>query len=169
MPRHPNTRRDVLKGLAAGAAGLAAASAVPAEAGVADSGLSPAPRRAADRSWSLLAPVGPGDHLGFGWHAGRLQQGDGAWTLSLVHAELGVARVAICYHQGAPRGLASTELLDLVLMDGGTGDRRTEESVGRVILALCRVLARNELAAAADFPHLMTHAERVERFGPEQL
>ncbi len=163
MSRHPNTRRDVLKGLAAGAAGVAAAAAVPAEAAA------PAPRGEAEPAWEILSPVRPGDHLGFGWRAGRLRRAAGAWTLSLIHPERGLARVAICYRRGAARGLASTELLDLVLMDGAAGDRRTDEALGRVIIALSRVLARNERAVAEASSHLMTHAERVARFGPELL
>jgi len=167
MPRPNNTRRDVLKGLAVGA-GLAATGALPetSQAGP----LSPE-FNAGDKNnpWSLLAPVAPGDHLGFGWHAARLDTGDGAWTLSLAHAELGLARVAICYRQSEAQGLVSTDLLDIVLMDGGAGDNPTEESVGRVVMALSRIIRKNELAIAQNFPHLMTHAERIERFGPESL
>ena len=54
-------------------------------------------------------------------------------------------------------------------MDGGAGDNPTEESVGRVVMALSRIIRKNELAIAQNFPHLMTHAERIERFGPESL
>ncbi len=164
MSRHPNTRRDVLKGLAVGAAGIAAVTAaVPAEAGA------PVPRDEAEPAWEILSPVRPGDHLGFGWRAGPLRRGAGAWTLSLLHAEHGEARVAICYRRGEARGLASTELLDLVLMDGAAGDRPTDEALGRVIIALSRILDRNERAVAEASAHLMTHAERVARFGPELL
>lgn len=164
MPQAKNTRRDVLKGLAVGA-GIVATGTVPEAANAA----LPASLNGSNDPWMLLAPVQSGEHLGFGWHAAKLAAGDGAWTLTLAHAELGLARIAICYRRDGAEGLASTQLLDLVLMDGGTGSQPTEESVGRVVMALSKVIARNELAVAEKFPHLMTHAERVARFGPESL
>jgi hypothetical protein len=161
-----NSRRDVLKGLAVG---VAASAAMPAAARAGISAPPRAERAGAPEHWALLAPVEPGTHLGLGWHAGRLDLAGGAWILTLASAEQGLARVSICYRSGAPRGLAHTELLDLVLMDGGAGDQRTEESVGRVVMGLAALLRRNELVHADRFAALLTHDERVERYGPESL
>jgi len=59
-----------------------------------------------------------------------------------------------------------------VVMDGGQGDRATEESLGRALMALARNVSANELRTQADpalLGSLLTHGERVGRFGPEAL
>ena len=67
--------------------------------------------------------------------------------------------------------MGHTELLDLILMDGGAGASPTEESIGRVVRAIAEVVRRNELREGAEdeLARLMTHGERVETFGPETL
>lgn len=165
-----NTRRDVLAGFAGatvGASLLGAAASTPAYAR-----RSAPPVPASGDDWALLAPARAGFELGCGWRADRLERGQGALTLTLDHPDRGEARVAICYHQGAPRGLAHTELLDLILMDGGDGDRPTEESVGVVLMKLAQVIGENEVGGAipgAKLASLLTHDERVKRFGPDVL
>lgn len=128
---------------------------------------------AGDGPWWLLAPLSRGDHLGEGWflaHLGPVRRG--ASVLTLQHRDGEVARVHLCYHDGTPRGLAHTTVLDLVLMDGGAGDKPTDENLGRVLLGLARVIRANELAdddRLQQLAAMQPHAERVDTYGPETL
>jgi hypothetical protein len=120
-----------------------------------------------------MAPFAPGSALGLGWHVHSFGAVDrGAAVLTLMNQDGGVARVHICAHEGQPRGLAHTRLLDLILMDGGDGARATDETVGRVLLGLAAKMGDNELEPSGDLHPLacmMTHGDRVVHFGPETL
>ena len=57
-------------------------------------------------------------------------------------------------------------------MDGGQGDKPTEETIGRVLLTLADIIAENEIRDEADLSkvtRMLTHLERVELYGPETL
>ncbi len=161
-----NSRRQVLKGLAIGAA----ATAVPVRAATAATG--PDHFSRASGVWALVSPYGKGAHLGFGWFLGGLSFDKGAAVLHLLTETGQRAHAALCYHRGQPRGMASTDYLDLVLMDGGQGDKRTDEELGRVLMRLAEVVRDNEGAVLNDrglSGKLLTHAERLDRYGPEVL
>ena len=164
------TRRQLIQGLGIGMlAGTAPTAALAKDA----------PRRRAtwttDRPpWWLLAPLAAGSSVGRGWSLDALSPvRDGAAVLSLSHRDGRLARLHICAHDGRPRGLAHTALFDLVLMDGGQGDRPTDESLGRVLLTLAHHLRRNELRSddqqVASVGGLLSHDQRVALYGPEQL
>ncbi|MEB2286417.1 MAG: 2Fe-2S iron-sulfur cluster-binding protein [Myxococcales bacterium] len=126
---------------------------VAAQSGIADDCAAP---------WALLAPFGEGASLPLGWSIESLSPiRAGAATLVLVHAEHGRARVAIRRNGGAPLGVAHTGALDLMLLNGGSGGARTEESVGRVLIVLAQALeAQPSTVAAARFiAALRPHAE----------
>jgi hypothetical protein len=171
-----DSRRNVLKKLLAG---TAAAAAVPGSAsaafeavqnGAAAAGISlptgPAP-------WWMLAPVGVGTPLKYGWYVEGLSPVErGASVLTLAHTNGRKAKVHLCAHNGRPRGLAHTAMLDLVLMDGGSGSFRTDEKLGRVVLGLAERVRRNETQPNGDLApvaRMMSHDERVQAFGPESL
>ena len=81
-------------------------------------------------------------------------------------------KIHICIYEGKPKGMAHTELFDLVLMDGGQGNKPTEETVGRVLLSLAEKMSENELDDDADLARverMLTHGERVEVYGSESL
>jgi hypothetical protein len=162
-------RRELLRNAALVAGALPAAGALvsrPADAHVVSDA---AP--AADGPWWLLAPYTVGQHIAFGWTLGLLEPLDrGALVLNLHNGDAG-ARLHLCYHQGNPKGVAHSELLDVILMDGGQGDQSTDESLGRVMRHLANVMRQNELRddGAEQLARLMTHTERVETFGPESL
>lgn len=83
-----------------------------------------------------------------------------------------MARVHLCHHQGDPKGLAHSDLIDLVLMDGGRGDRATDESLGRVLMGLAAHIRDNELSADGDLgalARMQPHSDRVLDYGPENL
>lgn len=169
-----SSRRNLLKmiGLTAAVTAVpAAAAASPAErravlAALTGAGDSTAP-------WWLMAPIAPGSAVGLGWTVSALSQVErGAAVLSLTHRDGRAARVHLCAHGGRPRGLAHSALFDLILMDGGQGDKQTEEDLGRTLKDLARRIRHNEISEKSDLQplaHLMTHAERVALYGAETL
>jgi ferredoxin len=124
----------------------------------------------AEPPWALLAPFGEGTRLPLGWSIESLSPiRAGAATLVLAHAEHGPARIAIRRNGGAPMGVAHTDALDFMLLNGGSGGTRTEESVGRVLIALGRALAAQPAPRgvaqllAALHPHTESQAPQVPR------
>ncbi len=92
--------------------------------------------------------------------------------LTLAHSSGQKARVHLCAHNGRAQGVASSRLVDLVLMDGGSGSFRTDEKLGRVVLGLAERIKRNETAPGGNLSpiaRMMTHTDRVAAFGPETL
>ena len=164
------SRREILKKMSAGmalsvvATGVSKSQAVAAFAN--GTSLDSAP-------WWLLSPLKEGSSVGKGWvldSLGPIEQG--AAILTLRHADGRFQNIHLCVHDGEPKGLAHTSLLDLVLMDGGQGDKPTDESLGRVLMGLAKRIEHNELAGVedlTDLASLQTHAQRVERYGPENL
>jgi ferredoxin len=115
--------------------------------------------------WGLLAPFGEGAALGRGWVLESLSPiRGGATTMLLRHERDGIARVNIRRNGGAPLGVAHTDHLDFMLMNGGGGSARTEESIGQVLTDLAATLraAGNGACDAALLsalrPHTETHA-----------
>jgi hypothetical protein len=165
-----STRRQLIQGLGIGlVAGSAATPALARRAHV---------RRAAWATdlppWWLISPLTAGQQVGPTWSVGNLEVvREGAAVLTLVTGDERQARVHICAHEGRPRGLVHTALFDLVLMDGGQGDRPTDESLGRVLMQLGRHIRRNEIrsddAQIGSVTGLLSHDERVALFGPEHL
>lgn len=157
-------RRTLMKSAALGAA----ASALPLHAAMAAS-----PEVATTEDpWWLLSPLSPGQSIAFGWRLGEaLTLQKGAWVLPLVHESQATAQLHICLHGGVGRGVASTSKLDLLLMDGGDGQQATHEALGRIARYLGTVIATNEGRPEADerFAALMTHGERLFRYGGEGL
>ena len=164
------SRRNLLKFMALGTA----AAAVGAGESKAHAARRPDPSLPAsgEAPWWLLAPLGPGASVGKGWSVAGLERVErGAARLLLVKGEHR-ASVHLCLHEGAPKGPSHTEMFDLVLMDGGDGDKPTPVDLARVLRDLSNVIRRNEVAADGDWEQmakLMTHSERVVAYGPENL
>ena len=178
------TRRELLRVLAIGTAaasipaslaspGLAAAApaeglaaANPGEANPDEGITAPAP-------WWLFAPLQAGSALGAGWSLANLSEvRRGACVLELVHETGDVARVHVCGHDGRPKGLAHGHMVDLVLMDGGNGDKPTDEQLGRVLLGIAVRVRLNEGSPEGDLAPLaamMSHPDRVARYGAHSL
>ncbi len=158
-------RRQFLSALGVGAAvGLTSTEALAVATG----------SERGDAPWWLLAPLAVGDSVGLGWRIGALSAVQhGAAVLELIHGFRGqIARVHICAHLGEPRGVVHTQAFDLILMDGGDGDRRTDEKMGRVLKTLARRMQKNERELGIDratVRSMLTHVERVERYGAEAL
>ena len=123
----------------------------------------------AEPPWALLAPFGPGSPLALGWSIESLSPiRGGAATLLLTHPERGRARIAIRRNSGAPLGIAHTDALDLLLMNGGSGGTRTDESAGRVLIALARALGA-EAARPGALPFIAALEPHAEMQGPQTL
>jgi hypothetical protein len=159
-------RRDFLRLAVFGAAGASAlpsvadarTTAAPGDAGRAlvDTGAGDLPVQA---GW-LLAPLQLGSPLGLGWRLIRaFAPVDGAITVNLAHDDGRILRVDLCLLDGAPRGPASTELVDFIVMDGGDGKAPMDESVGRALRRLAAIVADNE---ARDFAVVGTVAAEFQ-------
>lgn len=163
------TRRGLLQSLAIGGAIAATgassvAEAAPVQPFFAPGGAAP---------WWLLAPLTAGSRLAGGWSVvGLSQVRKGASVLLLEHAEFGEMEVHLCAHDGSPRGVTHSALVDLIVMDGGCGDRATNESLGRALKDIASRIRLNEVRGEADLKPLsrmLPHDERVDAYGPENL
>ncbi len=117
---------------------------------------------AADGSppWGLLEPFAEGASLGLGWVLESLSPARaGAATMMLRHQSGGSARVAIRRNGGAPLGIAHTDRLDFMLMNGGGGTAHTDDSIGRVLVAFAEVLQTNVRPGDDLLAELTAHAE----------
>jgi hypothetical protein len=170
------SRRNLLKNIGMGAAAAAAGAgtvkvAQAAHMGTMEAFASGGSTRSAP--WWLVSPLRQGSAVGKGWTVQSLSSVErGAAVLELAHHDGELARVHFCAHAGAPKGLASTVLFDLVLMDGGQGDAPTPEGLGRALMGVASRVRRNELVGETDLKsvsRMLTHAERVELYGPESL
>jgi hypothetical protein len=152
-----SSRRDVIQSLVAGAV------AVPALATAAQTDV---PSSDPQAPWALIAPLKEGDELSLGWRIESLTPVErGASVLTLRHESGGHASVHLCLNNGQPLGIGASKHIDLVLMNGGKGDRPTEESIGRVVQALGRRIDEN----GGKLEGALTHHERVSRYGREAL
>lgn len=162
------SRRGVLRGMVMGAAVAASGTAVAATkttGGVWSEG--------ADAPWDLISPLSTGSRLAGGWRVQGLSGvRKGAAVLTLIHAEHGEAQIHVCAHNGRPQGIASTAMLDLVIMDGGDGDKPTNERLGRIVMDIASRIRKNETHDSADLrtmSRMMPHGERIDAYGPENL
>jgi hypothetical protein len=118
--------------------------------------------------WSLLSPLAQGAAVAHGWHvAGLTEVVDGSCALTLANQRGRELRLHLCRNDGRPRGLAYTNRLDLMVMNGGLGDLPTEETFAQAVAEVAHVLAANEGRSEheAVLSALLSHAERSERFG----
>ncbi len=170
------SRRDLLKNIGIGAAAVAAgAGSVQAAKAAHKATLEAFASGGSTKGspWWLIAPLQPGSHVGRGWAVASLSRVErGAAVLELRHRDGQSARLHVCGHDGRPKGLAHSALFDLVLMDGGRGDRRTPEGLGRALLGVADRIRKNEMVDGADLDsvaRMLPHEQRVELFGAETL
>jgi hypothetical protein len=171
-----HSRRDLLKNIGIGAAAVAATAGTVKAAEAAHKATLEAFASGGSTKgspWWLIAPLRPGSQVGQGWAVAGLSRVErGAAVLELQHRDGQVARLHVCGHEGRPKGLAHSVLFDLVLMDGGRGDRRTPEGLGRALLGVADRIRKNEMVDGADLDsvaRMLPHDERVELFGAETL
>jgi len=121
----------------------------------------PVPRADEPPPWAVLHPLTEGCGLALGWALESLGPvRGGAATMVLRHAQHGAARVAIHRNNGAPLGIAHTDHLDFLLMNGGSGTSETEPSIGRVLCAVASFLQAEGREPAPDMlAALLPHSE----------
>ncbi len=167
------SRRDVLRSMGIGAAAMAAATAAAAATVRPSMEAFTHPGQTADSPWWIIAPLKVGSTVGKGWSiAGLSEVRDGASVVRLAHRDGRAVDVHVCARSGRGQGIAQTALFDLITMDGRDRDAATPEDMGRVVMSLARRIRHNEAQLAGDlrpFAHMMSHADRVELFGPERL
>jgi len=113
--------------------------------------------------WEILAPFSEGTELGLGWVLESLSPvRSGAASLVLRHKQNGIARVAIRRNSGAPMGVAHTDSLDFMLMNGGGSTAQTDQTIERILKALASALRSKGKRLSDDvLGALLPHAERV--------
>jgi len=109
-----------------------------------------------------------GSTVAHGWSVAELSgAADGSCVLTLQNERGRTHRIHLCRNNGRPQGLVYTRRFDLVVMNGGAGDRPTEEGFAQAVAEVAHVVAANERHPrhAAVVAALMPHADRLERFG----
>jgi len=172
------TRRELLKNMGTTVAG---ATLVSGATGLATNSARASMLRAfasggqGEAPWCLMQPLEKNMCVGKGWSLSSLSGvKDGASVLTLGHPLHGTARVHICARRGDSAGLTHSHLLDFVLMDGGNGNKRTQENLGRIITGIAERVSKNELGSVDSdtldaMSRMLTHEERMALFGPENL
>lgn len=151
-------RREFLKVAVFGMLG----AALPARA------MALAGERAALPAGGLLHPLQPGQEIGLGWRLLEVHPPEGGAIRLLLGrgaaAAAELVRVDLVLRDGAPRGPAWTENIDLMVMDGATdadgGQRAMPEHLGRALRRLAAIVQRND--ALLDPGPLLTYQERAE-------
>lgn len=117
--------------------------------------------------WPLFDPLGPDSEVGLGWRLESLSDlRRGALVLALRHDGGRRAELHLCRRGHEPRGIAHTAELDLVLMNDGDGTVHTDESLGRVIKTLARLIAKNVRHTPSG---LLAHGQRINAHGPRRI
>ena len=121
--------------------------------------------------WHLIAPLKPGSEIALGWSVVALSAVvRGASILTLRGSDGRSSAIHLCQRGERPCGIAHTETVDLILMNGAEGRAPTEESLGRVIKTLALRIRENERRCPrSDGSLLMTHDRRMSEFGPQGL
>ena len=111
---------------------------------------------------ALLAPWALGAEVGLGWTLSDLRAPERGAMLLVLSREGQSARVHVCANPGCPAGIASTDRLDFILMNGGSGDGASDEELGRVLRRIAAIAATNE--ATCDLSGLLPHEQRIARW-----
>lgn len=115
-----------------------------------------------DPPWALLTPFEEGAEIGLGWVLESLSPiRAGAATMVLRHPQFGIARVTLRRNGGAPLGVAHTDHLDFMLMNGGGGTAQTEGTVGTALSSLAATLRSASQTGPDDeiLAALLPHSE----------
>ena len=124
--------------------------------------------------WWLLAPLKPGSGLKNGWKVHDLEEIKAGASVLTIERNAQLLRIHICLHDGQPKGIAHSELFDLIVMDHGEGVRTVQPELASTLFALGDIMRENEWV---DVPYpqrngikrMMTHSERVQAFGARNL
>ena len=116
--------------------------------------------------WEHVAPLSAGAALGHGRQVAELSPVQaGSCVLTLQNERGRTHRIHFCRNAGTPAGLVHTTEVDLLVMNGGSGELPTDEGLAQAVATVAHAVARNESAARVAQVGLLAHAERVERYG----
>ncbi len=93
----------------------------------------------------------------------------GGFTVELGTSEGVAARIAVCRASRSVDAVATTDQLGLLVVNGGHGRARTDESVAKAVVALASVIRSNEAKADADRVPVDTYEARVKHFGADVI
>jgi hypothetical protein len=177
-------RRAFVKGVLAGGAGVvstSAAAAADTALGLVDTQCQEDTARVLDNIaarpaahpesptcenlWPLLGPLHAGDSVGLGWRVTELSVVTGGAAVLTLASANGDARLHICRREAITHGLAQSEHLDLVLMNRGDGQVKTDESLARVVNVLAELIRRNEQRGVTLPEGLLSHESRLLFYG----
>ena len=124
--------------------------------------------------WWLFHPLSLGDEVGNGYKIkdlGKVKAGAAVLTLENTSSPL---RVHVCLHDGQPKGIAYSNLFDLIVMDQGQGVRTVPPHLASALFALEDIMRENEGVDVPDrqlngIKRMLTHSERVRLFGASNL
>ena len=123
--------------------------------------------------WWLLTPLHLGDSVGKGWRISGLRPIEkGATVLELQHFSGDQTQIHICAIEEQPVGVVHTQFLDLILMDGGQGQKATDEDLGRVVMNVALKIRKQEgqlLEQPEVLKLLEGHDFRMFQYGSENL
>src|SRR4029078_4165626 len=109
--------------------------------------------------WELVAPLSAGAALGHGWQVAELSPVQaGSCVLTLQNERGRTHRIQLRRHAGTPAGLVHTTEVDLLVMNGGSGELPTDEGLAQAVATVAHAVARNESAARVAQVGLLAHA-----------
>lgn len=160
------SRREMLCAFGYTTAGVLLPTAT-ATAGVFRNHVGPAP-------WWLLEPLGRTSDIEQGWKVHDLEEIKAGASVLTIERASQLLRVHICLHDGQPKGIASSDLFDLIVMDHGQGVRTVPPHLASALFALGDIMRENEWIDVPDhqrngIKRMMTHSERVTTFGARNL
>jgi hypothetical protein len=95
--------------------------------------------------WDLLRPLAAGSVVGYGWRVeGLTGVTEGSFILTLRNEVGRHQQIRLCRNDGRPEGIVYTSRFDLLVMNGGNGDLRTDEGMAQAVAHVAHVLAANE-------------------------
>ena len=161
-----HSRREMLRTFGYTTAGVMLPSAA-ATAGVFRRHTAPPP-------WWLIHPFEPDSILDNGWKIKQLGEIKSGASVLTIERESQLLRIHICLHDGQPKGIAYTEMFDLIVMDHGEGVGTSPPHLASALFALEDIMRENEWIDVPDrqlngIKRMMTHAERVRSFGARNL
>jgi len=115
-------------------------------------------------SLEVFAPLSPGDEVAFDWVLREVRAPEKGAMLVVLSKAGKEARIHVCANAGCAVGPASTEALDFVIMNDGSGDEPTDEELGLALVALAGAAAKTGVVPKG----LLTHEQRIEKWLGEE-
>ncbi len=113
---------------------------------------------------AVFAPLNAGDEVAFGWALREVRAPEKGAMLVVMAKGRKEVRVHVCANPGCAVGPASTEALDFIIMNDGSGEEPTDEELGLALVALAGIAAKTGVVPEG----LLTHEQRIEKWLGEE-